>query len=568
MAALLLILFYLGLPDLHSCTLHVRGRKRLDRVDAAIMAAITGVYALVAFWGLGNTASPESFVNMEQRSVTITLGEGEVSSLMLYTGIGIGDYHIEYSDDGREYSAVAGFHQSHAEVLKWNSISLEQGLSGGCLRVSGTGNVWLGELVPLDAGGNAVPASCDEPALTDEQSLCPKEQTYLNSTYFDEIYHARTAWEHLNGVYPYEITHPPLGKTIISLGIALFGMTPFGWRFSGTLFGVLMLPVMYLFLKKLFGGRAAPAAGTFVFATDFMHFVQTRIATIDTYAVFFILLMYLFMYLFFTEHRLRDLALSGLFFGLGAASKWTCLYAGAGLALIWAWYWVRNSRLGFRAFVKNCGFCLIFFVLIPACIYYLAYLPYGRARGFGPLSMDYLKMVLDNQAYMFNYHSDIVATHPYSSRWYQWILDIRPILYYLQYLPDGMRSSFGAFVNPALCWGGFIGLFALLYLAIARRDRRAIFILLGYLAQLVPWMFVSRLTFEYHYFPCTVFLVLALGYVFRIYELNCRRWRGYVWGFCLGSLGLFVLFYPALSGLPVDNALATRLLGWLPSWPF
>ena len=75
-------------------------------------------------------------------------------------------------------------------------------------------------------------------------------------------------------------------------------MTPFGWRFSGALFGVLMLPVLYIFLKRMFGGTAVPACGTAMFAFDFMHFTQTRIATIDTYAVFFILLMYLFMYLY------------------------------------------------------------------------------------------------------------------------------------------------------------------------------------------------------------------------------------------------------------------------------
>jgi len=131
--------------------------------------------------------------------------------------------------------------------------------------------------------------------------------------------------EHLNGIYPYEITHPPLGKIIIGIGISLFGMTPFGWRFSGTFFGVLMLPVIYVFAKKLFGGKAVPTACMLLVATDFMHFVQTRIATIDTYAVFFILLMYLFMYMYLEGGKWRDLALSGIFFGLGAASKWTCL---------------------------------------------------------------------------------------------------------------------------------------------------------------------------------------------------------------------------------------------------
>ena len=60
----------------------------------------------------------------------------------------------------------------------------------------------------------------------------------MNSTYFDEIYHARTAYEHIHGIRPYENTHPPLGKILIGIRIRLFGMTPFGWRFIGTLLGV------------------------------------------------------------------------------------------------------------------------------------------------------------------------------------------------------------------------------------------------------------------------------------------------------------------------------------------
>ena len=73
-------------------------------------------------------------------------------------------------------------------------------------------------------------------------------------------------------------------------------MNPFGWRFVGTLCGVIMVPLLYLFLKNLFGKRCIAVCGTALFAFDFMHFTQTRIATIDTYAVLFILISYLFMY--------------------------------------------------------------------------------------------------------------------------------------------------------------------------------------------------------------------------------------------------------------------------------
>ena len=183
-------------------------------------------------------------------------------------------------------------------------------------------------------------------------------------------------------------------------------------------------------------------------------------------------------------------------------------------------------------------------------------------------SREYAQLVWDNQSFMFNYHSGLVAEHPYSSRWYQWLLNIRPILYYLEYFNDGTRSSFGAFVNPLLCWAGLLCLPLLIYTAAFRKDKTAAFILLGYLAQLVPWMPIGRLTFEYHYFPCTVFLVLALGYAFKLVRLHSRHWKLYLGSFAAVSLLLFVMFYPAVSGMVVDNAKASAILGWLPTWPF
>ena len=208
----------------------------------------------------------------------------------------------------------------------------------------------------------------------------------------------------------------------------------------------------------------------------------------------------------------------------------------------------------------------MFFVLVPCGIYYLSYYPYGVAEGKTDIfSRDYLNMVLSNQQYMFNYHSQLIATHPYSSDWYQWLLDIRPILYYLDYLPDGRHVSFGAFVNPVLCWGGLFALFVLGFLAVARRDLPSAYILLGYLAQLLPWVLVQRLIFAYHYFPCTVFLALALGRCFDVMLRNDRHGWIYVCGFAALSCAVFVLFYPNLAGLPVASGI---LRSWLPTWPF
>ena len=579
-AALLLTAFFAGLPLLSRCALPrpSAAARRAGRGDVPFLLALTLAYALVAFWNLGNTRSPETFAAMEGESAVFTLpADAEPSSLMLFAGVGAGTYDIEGSTDGENYVLLTTFDQDYVAVLKWSPVSLPS--PDGpvrTLRLRCTGGApWLGEFAALDAAGTRIPLSCDVPSLCDEGDTLPASSGFMNSSYFDEIYHARTAWEHLHGVWPYEISHPPLGKEILSLGVLLFGMTPFGWRFSGTLFGVLMLPVLYLLLKRLFGGRAVPALGSVLLATDFMHFVQTRIATIDTYGVFFILLMYLFMLLWLQEDRRWALALCGLSFGLGAASKWICLYAGAGLGVLWLLHWLfrflrREREATPGAFLKNIGFCLIFFVALPALIYYLSYLPYGRAVGAGPFTAEYLRLVLDNQRFMFSYHAHLVATHPYSSSWYHWLLNIRPILYYLEYFPDGTRSSICAFLNPVLCWGGLLSLFVLLYTAIFRRDRCALFILIGYFSQLLPWVFITRLTFAYHYFPASVFLVLSLGYVFTLFRDNREHWLRWTVPFACGSALLFVLFYPVLSGRPYDPlgfSLLPNFLQWLPTWP-
>ena len=572
--AVLLLLFFIGLPDLKEAPVlpfeGMRRRKRIDRLDVIFMAVITLVFGIVDFTHLGSRSAPETFVRPVDESAVITFEEPcTPAEIDFYTGVGYGEFAFELTADGENYFTAASFLLDAGDVLRWQKLSVANTgeVTGG--RIAGTGTAYLGEAAFFDGNGNRIAFRSSVPEICDEQDTVCREYSFLNSSYFDEIYHARTAWEHLNNVAPYEISHPPLGKIIIGIGISLFGMNPFGWRFSGTLFGVLMLPAMYVFLKKLFGSRQAAACGTVVFATDFMHFVQTRIATIDTYAVFFILLMYLGMAVFLMTDSLKALALSGISFGLGCACKWTCVYAGAGLAVLWAGYWIGHRKRGFPAFVKNCLFCVGFFVVMPCLIYYLAYIPYGRAAGIkGVFNREYLDIVLSNQTYMFTYHAGLVAEHPYSSRWYQWLLDIRPILYYLQYFDDGSRSSFGAFLNPVLCWGGLLALAVCLYRAIFRLDRTAMFILIGYLAQLLPWVLVTRLTFAYHYFPCCVFLVLAIGYVFRLMEDGTPHCRVYLWGFAGLSAAVFVLFFPALTGLRVDNAAATQLMGWLPTWPF
>ena len=149
------------------------------------------------------------------------------------------------------------------------------------------------------------------------------------------------------------------------------------------------------------------------------------------------------------------------------------------------------------------------------------------------------------------------------------MLDIRPILYYLEYFEDGTKSAFGAFSNPLLCWGGLLAVGGMAGMALRDRDERAVFILIGYLANLLPWVLVSRLTFAYHYFPCTVFLALALARIFADLRRRDEAWPVSVGSFTAVCVGLFVLFYPVLSGVRASMDYTTHFLKWFAdTWPF
>ena len=577
-----------------------RRETRVTRTDALLAAALTLVYGAVAFIGLGDVKGPVSRYEFPEygSSVTIELPDDfRLSYMRWFAGVRTGHIYVWISEDGESYTNAGSFDQDYVAVLKWHDWEPDAlGPRVKKIQLLSDGKIDLAELAIHDALGNrmAPEALRFEPeaaALFDEQTLVPKgESTYMQNSYFDEIYHPRTAYEHIHNIKPYEVTHPPLGKLLLGIGIRIFGMTPFGWRFSGALFGALMLPVFYVLTKKLFGNSLIAFAGTTIFAFDFMHFTQTRLATIDTYAVFFILLMYLFFWLFLDDdpdaegfsrrRQTRNLFLSGLFFGMGAASKWTCFYAGAGLGLLWLLYWIRRGRRLTKAerggelareLAGNVALCLLFFVAIPAAVYYVSYVPYGRAAGMSGAKMlfsgDYAKIVWKNQQYMFRYHSNVTATHPYSSRWYQWIADIRPILYYQAFPTSEIKQAIMAMLSPLVCWGGLLALPGMVWIGIRRKSRAAVFLVVGYLAQLLPWLGVERVVFEYHYFPCMPFLVLSLCFVFDTLRDRDKKWPRRVLCFAGAAVALFALFYPALSGVPAKVSYFREVLKWLPTWP-
>ena len=190
--------------------------------------------------------------------MTFDLGEIRNDFRMLYMG-GVHQYDckftVETSDDGEAWMNSYTCNMNVGDLFQWNYVRSNRGMRGVSLNgryvrlKTKDAGLTLMEVLFRDADGSVLPVTSavssmghDVSALIDEQDTLTGEPAWFNSMYFDEIYHARTAYEHLTGMSPYETTHPPLGKVMRSGRVGLCGMTPFGWRFAGSLAGVLMLP--------------------------------------------------------------------------------------------------------------------------------------------------------------------------------------------------------------------------------------------------------------------------------------------------------------------------------------
>lgn len=555
----------------------------MTRKDLVLMLSLTLVYGAVSFYDLGEMKAPESWYDLGKSPVTVDFSEAQlVERIAVYPSCNELDENrkitVSYVEDSGEPGELILDDQA---VFAWNFVNFGKKVKN--ITFSTDNERLMVMEVGLLGKNGLIQAEGGE--LFDEQELVPERQTSFNSTYFDEIYHARTGYEFVNGFKVYEWTHPPLGKVFIAAGIKLFGMNPFGWRVIGNIFGILMVPVFYIFAKRLFGKTYIAFLTTVLFTFDFMHFVQTRISTIDVYVTFFIMLMYLFMYKYFEssfyDTPLRKtflpLALTGIAFGFGAASKWTAFYACAGIAVIYfyvmavrynEYYHLKKNGEGSlpftSGFVKSCIFCVLVFIIVPVIIYALSYIPYLNtedARG--------IKTIIDNQRDIFVYHSKTVvdSEHPYASDWYTWPVMKLPIWYYSGEVSETVKEGISAFGNPAVWWTGTLAVIYNIYLATIKRDRKAAYLLVAYFACLLPWIPVERTTYIYHYFPCVPFATLMIGNgIQNTAQRFPKSSKAVLVLLTALAIMLFVLFYPVLSGHGVDVGFAEKFLKWFRTW--
>ncbi len=588
---------------------------KLTKKDLIIMLLMTFIYAVPAIYNLGSFNVPETgwAPSAKEDGFIVDLGERvDVSKVMIYQGYNHEKYdnvkyQILYSNQfgtfwSSEFIDKTGFYSWKVSTKEFTTDKIKFLPNGPGATINEIAVFEKGSTKPLPiksiSSSNPTPSSIkiespdhkpyDLANLIDEQDLVDFYTLSDTNTYFDEVFYPRTALDFIYEIIPFERTHPPLGKYFVMVGMLIFGVNPFGWRIIGTLFGVAMIPLMYLFGLKIFKKRFFAFCTAFLMMFDFMHFVQTRISTIDVYVTFFVILMYYYIYDYFIKRpykvglkkSLLPLFLCGLVLGIGTATKWIAMYGAVGLMLIFiitkldeiACYAAYRkyglssdlfNKFWSKYFIKTALACILFFIIIPGIIYFASYTSIMMVPGNG------VKEFFSNQAHMYNFHNELNIKHSYSSPWWSWPIMAKPIWFYgsKALAAENLTSSIICMGNPLIWWFSIPALITGIILAIKRKDRYMVVPILGALFQYIPWMVVRRMAFIYHYFSVMPFLIIVMVYLLKIFYGLGKTARKIVYIYLILTALLFIMFYPILSGMVIPRWYAS-FLQWFPGWSF
>lgn len=566
------------------------------------LTLLTIIYAVISFWQLGSTTFPTTtwqpavekqeivlnFGKIEKFDAIYTIyGEGDNNSNPQSYQIGTQDIHLFGSNNLQQWQEITVLKQGNIYTYsiqegywEYQYIKLVTTNKNNSLTEIGFRNLAHSNFLPVtilqdEYKNTKYPAKM----LIDEQDKLVLSPTYYDQAYFDEIYHVRNAWEIANRQYMYASVHPLLGTNIIALSIHLFGMHPFAWRLPGAIASVLMLPVLYGILKHLLKRDYLSLIGSFLLAADFMHITTARIATLEPFSILFILCSFYWMLKycrsnFYTVPMWKGilyLFLSGIFMGLSIATKWTGCYAAIGLAIMLFTNWIQRfleykkdketHQQFFKILLTTMLACILFFIIIPIVIYCISYIPDKIFRN-EPWT---IANVWKQAQQMYHYHVNLNATHPYQSTWFQWILDLRPMWYYVG-IKGNVFHTISCFSNPLLTWIGLPAILFTTYRTLCKKDIVGWYIVVGYFSGLLPWIiYVQRIVFAYHFYPTSLFTIIAIVYCINL--LNNRKMSIVVPAYLAAYLALFILFLPVITGFGTSQQFA-RFLAWLPGWYF
>lgn len=426
---------------------------------------------------------------------------------------------------------------------------------------------------------------------------------------FDEIYFRQFAADYLTGNYFFDV-HPPLVKLLLAGLAGLAHLAPQQivdadpaatvLRFLPAIAGVLMVPLMYLILRQLRLGRRVATLGASLVLLDNALLVESRFILTDS-----VLLLaglgalsgYLALRRRAGNRRWLWVLLVAICIGAMVSTKWTGLATAGVIGLAWLIEGVLR-KADWRRLLGEGALALLVIALIYVGSFMVHFMLLTKSGDGDPfMSQQFQSTLTGNPSYdkaarmslwdkfvelntkMYTAQNSLSGVeHPYASKWFSWPLEARPVYFWQgNTLRGGTQGNIYLLGNPivwlAALFGALVSLMVWLIrpLWLGARRKLVAFLLLGYAVNFVPFAFIDRPMFLYHYLFALLFSIILASVMLGIaFDWQAKRYgRKAVlqttW-VVIGAIVLgFLYFVPLSYGLPLSPTdLQQRM--WLPSW--
>ncbi len=426
---------------------------------------------------------------------------------------------------------------------------------------------------------------------------------------FDEVYFREFAWHYLDGHYFFDI-HPPFVKLLFAGVAQLLGIGPeqlIGNDPSATILRVLpavagaaLVPLIYIIIRQFGLGRRVATVGALMVLFDNALLVESRFILMDSILLltgFGALSSYLVVRKSRGMRRWIWVVVTAVLIGLLVSTKWSGLAVAGLIGLLWIVDAVRH-RANWQRLAGEFAATLMIVATIYISLFMVHFtlLP-KTGEGDAFMSQKFQSLLIDSPSYdvharmafwdkfielneeMYTAQNSLKSVqHPYASKWYSWPLETRGVYYWQGTADkDGVQGNIYLLGNPAVWWLSAVGVLAafLIWLLrprlLGKRQLLVAFLLAGYTVNFIPFAFIDRPMFLYHYLFALVFAILLTCVMFGLL-LDWQRRRYGSKTVMYTTLALctvitlgFLYFLPISYGFPLSPSELKQYM-WLPSW--
>ncbi len=515
--------------------------------------------------------------------------------------------HLYIINSPPAYTAGSPLSGSTASTFSDSQLQVSSIISGSSLTVTVT-NIGSNAVssVSLDLGNSSLPASGFTEAVTPTDPLQPQSVSdigfrdsatgtwampsgagstlkvhyeYLTCYHvpdsndrrgvfgcvMDETYYVPSAMALLSGtqcanyVPNCNLEHPFLAKAMIAAGIAVFGLSDFGWRIFNAILGTLSIALLFVLTYMISGNRRLAYFASILLALDVLFFVHSSAALIDVPPVFFSLLGFIFYFWRTSYWKVDHLIASGVFFGLAVLSKETAVFMVGAVITYELLTKGRNLRPSLVDSLK---------IVVPALlVFILGVQVYDSLFTSGTYPYFYQQV-----SYMLSYGAGLKGGGWTDSYLHSFITPLNWVTFYspVSYLVTSVKVTAGSvsysyvgvgyygIANVIIVWMIFVWLPLAVYRAYSNRkqgttspdDRlggfMAVWFSWAYVPYVLLWLY-GRVTYPFYILPAIPAMAAGAAYFIT------RSWFSYKLALVYVAFGffLFFLYFPDKSFLPV-----------------